>query len=102
MVSAAVASEIINRRQRQLVVHAIIYYGFNDNIIGDSTYDAWSKELAELMRDYPIEAAQAPLADMFYDFDGSTGFQLVGRAREQQRSRAESLLRYHITRRTNK
>lgn len=90
-------TELIKRRRNQLVVHSLIYYEFNDNIIDDRTYDQWSKELAELQRNYPLEASQAPLADMFADFDGSTGYQLVGRATERQRARADSLLRYHLT-----
>ena|SRR5690554_2398356 len=88
--------EIIKRRRNQLVIHSLIYYEFNANIIDDYTYDAWSKELAELQAKYPSESAAAPLSEMFADFDGSTGYQLVGRATEHQRARAESLLRYHL------
>lgn len=48
----------------------------NDNIISDHTYDAWCKELAELQKQYPLAAQEAPYAEAYSDFDGSTGFDL--------------------------
>ena len=46
-------AELIHRRRRQILVNAIIYYNFNENIIDDFTYDAWSRELASLQRNHP-------------------------------------------------
>lgn len=92
-------TELINRRRNQLVIHSLIYYEFNDNIVSDAIYDKWSKELAELQAKYPSESAAAPLTEMFADFDGSTGYQLAARASDNQRQRAESVLRYYLTHR---
>ena len=65
--------ELITRRRRQILVHSVIYYRLNTNIISDHTYDAWSEELVKLQRDYPQESEQAPFANAYREFDGSTG-----------------------------
>ena len=41
-------AELLNRRRRQILVHSIIYYKMNDNLISDSTWSAWATELEEL------------------------------------------------------
>lgn len=66
--------ELINRRQRQILVHSFLYYQLNENIIDDTTYDAWSKELAELM-DLP-ESENSIYYEVFKGFDGSSGYHL--------------------------
>ena len=70
--------ELINRRRRQLCVHASLYYRLNASLVSDATYDAWSRELVQLQADYPDVAAACVLAELFADFDGSTGFHLSG------------------------
>ena len=69
--------ELINRRRRQILVHSVIYYRFNRNIIEDYIFDKWSKELADLQRTYPEVAAEAVFAEEFKDFDGCTGMQFI-------------------------
>ena len=41
-------AELINRRRRQLLVHSIIYYRFDKNIVSDSVWTEWAIELADL------------------------------------------------------
>ena len=50
-------AELLNRRRRQILVHSIIYYKMNDNLISDSTWSAWATELEELQAEYPEIAA---------------------------------------------
>lgn len=69
-------AELINRRRRQILVHSIIYYKYNDNIISDYTWSKWAKELVELQKTYPDTAKSCVFAKEFEDFDGSTGFNL--------------------------
>lgn len=69
-------AELITRRRRQVLVHSIIYYRYNDNIISDSTWSDWAKELYDLQRKYPETASICPLAKEFKDFDYSTGSNL--------------------------
>jgi len=67
---------LINRRQRQILVHSCLYYQFNENLIQDHVYDAWSKELAELIHDYPDEFRESAYSTVFRDYDGCSGFDL--------------------------
>ena len=86
--------ELINRRRRQILVHSYLYYRKDINIISDHTYDAWSKELADLQRQYPEEARSAVYAEEFKDFDGSSGYDLPIHYPDVM-STGEKLLRIH-------
>lgn len=66
-------AELITRRRRQILVHSVIYYRMNENVISDHTFDTWSRELADLQQKYPDIAAQCERHEDFKDFDGSTG-----------------------------
>lgn len=68
--------ELITRRRKQLTVHSFIYYQLNDSIISDHLFDKWCNELVELQTQYPDIAKEAPLAEEFKEFDGSTGYDL--------------------------
>lgn len=68
--------ELISRRRRQILVHSIIYYRLNDNLIPDSTWAAWAVELKQLQDQYPEIAKQCCYADAYKDFDPSTGYNL--------------------------
>ena len=65
--------ELILRRRRQLLVHSVIYYRFNENLISDQTWSTWAVELEKLQKEYPNEAAEVELADAFKNFNHSTG-----------------------------
>lgn len=69
-------AELLNRRRRQILVHSVIYYKMNDNLISDSTWSAWATELEELQAKYPEIAAKVPYAKEFEGFDHSTGMNL--------------------------
>ena len=85
---------LINRRRRQLLVHSFLYYQMNENIIADTTFDMWSKELVELTEKYPVVAQMAPLHKEFQGFDGSSGYDLPYHDPAIQ-SKAIRLLHYH-------
>lgn len=68
---------------RFIIVHSIIYYEMNYNVITDKMYDEYAKHLARL-----IKLNQDIIKDCYYhyviyDFDGSTGFDLRGRLTEE-------------------
>lgn len=69
-------AELLNRRRRQILVHSVIYYKMNNNLISDSTWSAWATELEELQAKYPEIAAKVPYAKEFEGFDHSTGMNL--------------------------
>lgn len=50
--------ELIHRRTKQLIVHSYLYYKLNENVIDDTTFDHWCKELCDLKVKYPDIAAQ--------------------------------------------
>ena len=66
-------AELITRRRRQILVHSVVYYKLNDNIITDQQWGEWALELETLQKQYPEISAKCPLAKEFEDFDHSTG-----------------------------
>lgn len=69
-------AELITRRRRQILVHSVIYYRYNDNIISDEKWTQWAKELEKLQAEYPDISKECPLSEVFEGFDHSTGFDL--------------------------
>lgn len=65
--------EKIRQRRRQMLVHSYIYYELNENIIDDSTWSMWAKELEQLQKDYPKESAEVEEYENFKNWDGSSG-----------------------------
>ena len=47
--------ELINRRERQILVHACCYYAFNENLISDYQYDQLATDLMDLIKNNPKE-----------------------------------------------
>ena len=75
MTSEQIAATIKQRRL-QLLVHSCIYYEFNQSIIDDATWAKWAIELEQLQTAYPAIADKVEWADVFNDFDHSTGYNL--------------------------
>ena len=69
-------AELITRRRRQVLIHSIIYYRMNENIISDEKWAEWALELETLQKEHPDIAATCPYAEGFKDFDHSTGMNL--------------------------
>ena len=74
--SDSAIKELISRRRRQILVHSVIYYKLNENLIYDATWSRWALELEELQKRYPQLAIQCPLNGAFIGFDHSTGMSL--------------------------
>ena len=80
---------LITQRRYQVLIHSIIYYKMDDNIVSDDTWAKWALELEELQNKYPDIASQCPYAEAFKEFDHSTGMNLplddhwaVGKAKQ--------------------
>lgn len=69
-------ADLINRRQRQLLVHSIIYYKLNDSLISDDQWKKWAVELEDLQKKYPEIALKQRYGPNFVGFDHSTGYNL--------------------------
>lgn len=68
--------ELINRRERQILVHSNLYYRQNVNLITDAQYDKWSHELYDLIQQHPKEFRKSAWYSAFVTFDGNTGMGL--------------------------
>lgn len=62
--------------RKKLLVHSIIYYRLDENIIPDDKWAEWALELENLVREHPEEGQNSFLAKEFKDFDHSTGYNL--------------------------
>ncbi len=91
---ALVIAQMINHRRRQVLVHSELYYGMDESIVSDQKFDEWAKHLATLQKVHPDIAAEVPFAEEFKDFNGSTGYHLVGKV-PWARSKANQILLEH-------
>jgi hypothetical protein len=68
--------EKIKQRRRQMLVHSYLYYELDENIVADSKWSKWAFELAELQKHYPKESNEVEYAELFRDWNGSSGADL--------------------------
>lgn len=66
----------IQQRRYQILVHSLLYYDLDVNLIPDAKWAEWAKELAELQDTHPDISSRVIFADAFKGFDASTGFHL--------------------------
>lgn len=69
-------AEKIKRRRYQILVHSLLYYELDVNLISDKQWSEWAAELVKLQEQYPEVSKSVIFADEFKLFDGSTGFNL--------------------------
>lgn len=69
----------ISTLQRWLIVHSILYYELDNAIVSDKMFDANAYQLVQLQADFPKEAKKSQYWYVFYDFDGTTGFDIYDR-----------------------
>jgi hypothetical protein len=65
--------ELINRRERQMLVHSYIYYVRDRNLWTDHNFNKKAVELADLIKSYPDIFEKSEWKDAFRDWDGSSG-----------------------------
>ena len=73
------------------MIHSIIYYEMDNNIISDAEWSKRAMELVELQREHP--SVSTVFDEAFKDFDGSTGFHLLRYGDDRARGKAKYLLR---------
>lgn len=71
--------EQIDWLARFVLIHSILYYDMNENVILDSMYDEYSKYLANLIKTNPKIVKDCYYYSVIFDFDGNTGFDLRSR-----------------------
>jgi hypothetical protein len=69
--------ERIHHLRRIVLVHSILYYHLDANIVPDAVFDRWSYELARLQKENPKASERVAYhLEGFRDYDGSGGSQL--------------------------
>lgn len=66
---------VIERSQRQLIVHSFIYYRYNDSIWTDEQFDRAAYNLVSFKDTQEFKDSE--FYDLFKDFDGDTGYHLL-------------------------
>ena len=79
----------INYLQRKIILNCIAYYYRNTNGLSDKDYDEISKQLVELQKTVDVRLTQ--YGYIFYDFDGSTGFDLYDRLKEADKKYMDAI-----------
>lgn len=70
--------EFIHRYRRKLIVHSILYYELNENLVNDDTWSRWARELKVVQELYPELANTLGFFDEeFQGWEGVTGFALA-------------------------
>lgn len=76
----------ISYLQRRIIVYSIMYYENDDSCVTDAYYDSISRQLVELQRTADFEEfRKSTYYYAFYDFDGSTGFDIPSRLTKYDR-----------------
>lgn len=68
--------ERIELLQRWLIVHSIIYYEMDKNVVSDIMFDNNCRQLIEMKNKYKKSYKNSFYYPIMKDFDGSTGFHL--------------------------
>lgn len=75
----------ISSLQRWVIVQSIIYYELSGSIVTDKVFDENARQLVQMQKDFPNEAKESEYWYLFYDFDGTTGFDLYGRLKQKDK-----------------
>lgn len=76
---------------RRIIVHSIIYYDYDENIISDNEYDKQCRELYQLIQDNQNEIQKCYYFDILKDYSPATGFDLKYKLTEEHRKYLEHI-----------
>lgn len=84
----------LNRLERLVLLHSIIYYELDESIISDHDYNKLAQLTAKKVQQYKNTKLKKTLYGYaFKDFDGSTGFDLLFRLKEDDKEYLMDLAR---------
>lgn len=74
-------SLFLNFLQRVILIHSYLYYEKNESVWTDSKYDETAKQLVDIQKEHDKQwiVQHTQYGYCFYDFDGTTGFDLWDR-----------------------
>lgn len=82
---------IMSYIQRRIIVYSIMYYNMSQSCVSDRYYDAISKQLCGLQKQYPEQFKHTEYYYAMYDFDGTTGFNIPSRLNKSDLDRLTSI-----------
>ena len=94
--------EKLSALQRIVLVHSNIYYRLNKNIISDKEYDTLCKLLVSRQNKYKESFKDTDYYYVFYDFDGTTGFDLYYRLKKKDRDKINNITQVILKRKGEK
>lgn len=81
----------IESLQRWIIVHSMLYYKMDFNLVPDSMFDKNCEILVKAMDKYPKSFRKSFYYKTFIDFDGNTGFDLPDKLKKQDREHYQYL-----------
>lgn len=85
--------EKIQLLQRSIMVASYVYYELNDNFQSDRTYEMNTRQLLELKKSNPEAWRKSRYYKYFENFESGTGFDLMYRVREGNKSLFKRIVR---------
>lgn len=82
--------------QRQIIVHSIVYYNFDYNLISDKEFDNLCKMLIAMKEHWRSTYKQSQYYYCMEDFDGNTGFDLYYRLNKKDKMYLKNIARHII------
>ncbi len=70
--------------QRKILIHSILYYELDKSILSDQQFDKMCKKLLTGIK-HTKDYQKSDYFYVFYDFDGSTGFDLYDRLEDDDK-----------------
>ena len=71
--------------ERSILVNSYAYYMLDRNILEDYQYDANTRQLLNLRKNYPDEFKNSRYYEYFNDFESGTGYDLVFRIKKDNK-----------------
>lgn len=76
---------------RKIIIHSIIYYDYNENIISDSDYDKLCKQLYKLIQENQNDIQNCYYFNILKDYSPATGFDLKYKLEDEHKEYLEHL-----------
>ena len=77
--------------QRYILVHSYLYYEYDTSVISDKQFDDSAKQLVAMQSKNPDDAERSQYWYVFYNFDGSTGFDLFDRLTKTDKKKIKQI-----------
>ena len=77
--------------ERYILVHSYLYYNMNESVISDKKFNKRARLLASKIEKYSVKIYGTQYGYVFYDFDGTTGFDLYDRLDEKDKTRIRNI-----------